>query len=1007
MDGSAEKRGPEVVMTVNSADQRERSNAPRRWVQTTLMFPHISSETEPKVDRRGNEGDEVYNDDEDGDFSCSQGKRRGRKRKGKGTHQNRASKKAKEKSPGKTTPKKKGMNNLIESGDASPSPIPNLKAMEKLTAEKSLQMVAGRKIHPLFASQKKLLGRSKKSISIGPIHVFERTQDDVVIDWKDWTIFEKTSIDTGCNPEGLFTSKFESNVGALCLDNFPGILSFSDSSFVRNKLSGQCINQDNDKLGMSLDELLDNNQLSKSSEGADILENSEPKHQRRLLQEGFVPSYHGCTIQPDNSLWADNYQPKSATEVCGNTESVKFMNEWLHLWRKRRSLSIKASDNIDNRNLQEDDEDFCESESDDDENRLKNILLVTGPIGDLADFKLAYVRPLSYSETVKEFDNEVIDLILMSDEEDSFGANGVSGKCDCDDSETDFDLDKLKPLILFEDVDISFPKDHGYIAAIQKIAKTAKWPMILTSNNNNLVLPNNLDRLELCFMMPSQEELLDHLTMVRQYALRRVHEKSRNKMKDLQYVSQQYRKSQNTYGLLLVDLETYHSVLPAIIPWDFPSQLSELVEKEIAKTLSMIEENSTLMEVMDEEFQNNMSKGLEVHNNEVHSIEAKEVMLSSNISRRTRKRKLDDIMSSDSKDGNFNKQLSLVSDKNVHHELFIKEDRRHLSHCPNMQNCTRTLTDKLLCSEIDKCEDRGFQCSETENNLQTDTGNCIDVCVPYIPATEIVNGMELFSRSVSRVNVAEATEVSVSGEFREDPLPVEEHKLVKTSDMLGGTCSITAGASLEEVVVNSQNEYDEVVSRGHPVMVDKCNCENFKRKSFSLGKFTNQVATDLVQESWEKLRGSHAELKLYVGSETKDVFKILKQTSRMSDLLSQADQLLSKWQVQDSLEMLMMPSENSVSVTWCDEQLQMATTISKHGFCLYAKEIDSIVSILGFEHRVDFGQETLAPSTITMALGRLLGHDAGTSWTSVYGKGSEISLSKCELPVKRSLGWMT
>ncbi|KAK8642852.1 hypothetical protein V6N13_012181 [Hibiscus sabdariffa] len=124
-------------MTVNSADQRERSNARRSWVQTTLMFPHISSETEPKVDRRGNEGDEVYNDDEDGDFSCSQGKRRGRKRKGKGTSRNRASKKAKEKSPRKTTPKKKGMNNLIESGDASSLPIPNLKAEEKLTAEVS------------------------------------------------------------------------------------------------------------------------------------------------------------------------------------------------------------------------------------------------------------------------------------------------------------------------------------------------------------------------------------------------------------------------------------------------------------------------------------------------------------------------------------------------------------------------------------------------------------------------------------------------------------------------------------------------------------------------------------------------------------------------------------------------------------------------------------------------------------------------------------------------------
>ena len=71
--------------------------------------------------------------------------------------------------------------------------------------------------------------------------------------------------------------------------------------------------------------------------------------------------------------------------MCGNTESVKFMSEWLHLWRERSFQAIKASNNIGKSNMQEDDEDFCESDFDseniDGEDSLKNVLLVTGPIG--------------------------------------------------------------------------------------------------------------------------------------------------------------------------------------------------------------------------------------------------------------------------------------------------------------------------------------------------------------------------------------------------------------------------------------------------------------------------------------------------------------------------------------------------------------------------------------------------------------------------------------------------
>ncbi|XVF64588.1 hypothetical protein PTKIN_Ptkin09bG0180600 [Pterospermum kingtungense] len=786
MDDSAEKKELEVMM-VNGTDQPERRSARRRLVQSTL-FPHKSPEIEPKVDQKANEC-EV--DNKDGE--C---------------------KEAKEKLPIKTTPKKKGMNNLLESEDTSPPPIPNLRLEAKLTAEENSQMFAGRKIHPFFTSWKAgkriqetagewkngcLLDRSNKGINIGPIHVFERTQDDVVLDWKHWAYSEKTS-DTGCSIGGLFTSVFESYVGALCLDNLPSVSHFSEKSFIENKLSDEYLIQGNDLLGTSLaipavlvDEQLESYQPSKSSEGDEQVhevaifsnvESSELEQQSRLLRE---------SIQPDNSLWTNKYQPKSAAEVCGNTESVKFMSEWLHLWRERSFPAIKACNSIDKSNMLEHDEDYCESDFDseniDGEDRPKVSLKLStsSHVSDLTiSGKSAAIHACAKEQGFKVLEMRKIHLVHM----EHLGNVSVMivrlavVKL------------KFKPLILFEDVDISFPEDRGFVAAIQQIAEKAKGPVILTSNGNNLVLPDNLDRLELCFTMPSQEELFHHLCMIcsaekasiqphlLEQLIKCCQGDIRKTIMHLQFwcQSKKYqkdRKLQKTYGLLLFNIEAGHAVLPTIVPWGFPSQLSELVEQEIANAVSMMEENLTLMEVMEEEFENNLSNGLGMNNKEIDGIEAKkEVILSRNIcihdcnefinpsytahdfhsssgtpvsfSRRTRRRNLDVVMSSDSEDEDLDKQPSLVSCKNVNGELFIKEDCRLLSDFPSMQNCVRPLTDELHCFEVEKLEDSGFQCSETTNNLEMETCKSADVSyVPessFFPETEIVEGMELSSR---------------------------------------------------------------------------------------------------------------------------------------------------------------------------------------------------------------------------------------------------------------------
>ena len=76
----------------------------------------------------------------------------------------------------------------------------------------------------------------------------------------------------------------------------------------------------------------------------------------------------------------------------------------------------------------------------------------------------------SNTTAVQGSDCEVIELIPLSDGEDSQNATGTPGKFTCKDNRTATDQSASKPLILFEDVDDILSEDHGLIATIQKLA---------------------------------------------------------------------------------------------------------------------------------------------------------------------------------------------------------------------------------------------------------------------------------------------------------------------------------------------------------------------------------------------------------------------------------------------------------------------------------------------------------------------------------------------------------
>lgn len=89
-----------------------------------------------------------------------------------------------------------------------------------------------------------------------------------------------------------------------------------------------------------------------------------------------------------------------------------------------------------------------------------------------------------YTTEVQGSANEVFELIPLSDEEEETqNKTRTPEKFVSRENGTSTDQTASKPLILFEDVDAILSEDHGLIATIQKLAETAKRPIILTSNS--------------------------------------------------------------------------------------------------------------------------------------------------------------------------------------------------------------------------------------------------------------------------------------------------------------------------------------------------------------------------------------------------------------------------------------------------------------------------------------------------------------------------------------------
>lgn len=631
---------------------------------------------------------------------------------------------------------------------------------------------------------------------------------------------------------------------------------------------------------------------------------------------------------------------------------------------------------------------------------------------------------LQESTAAKCLASELIELIPLSDDDSKDYIKGV-GEFEDIGSGSLSNQGEAKPLILLEDVDIIFLEDRGFISAIQEIADTGKGPIILTSNSSDPVLPDNLNRLQASFTRPSSMELLSHLykicasegVSIQPYLLERIihycHRDIRKTIMHLQFWCQGTRfrdKIQKKYGSLLFDIDAGHQILPVIMPWSFPSQLSEVVDKEITKSLLEME-TTCLLEASEGEFKKEeMQNGLDYQNYEDnYLLDAKKAaMMSRNgsiqdhnefaaefdaahecsdvsgtpipLSGKKHRRRLDMVVSSDSEDVPITKECSLVPNK---------DDGILSSHHQISPNYSSPLNG-LLYHMVDNTVEDYYPTSETAGGMHVNemSMSLTTSYVPesiFVPETEI-HDMELFPKMLSHGDGA-SPEVSMD-ELFQNVLAVEPnsfcsptHTVQETTAVLEDTCNVFNFSRLEGEGFSCHGHIENII-RGYPVM-DECSRVDFNESKF-VEKPELSVPGDSVHELWKQLRlgrldflGHHVPLP----PEKKETCQIVKLVHGMSHLISDSD-LLSSCRPQDMLETPTLMSEESDSFDWGGEQLQMASTIAQHGFSLIANDISTMGSQVGFGSNVDIVSEMLASATNTAALGKLLRHNMMESSSS-------------------------
>lgn len=238
-----------------------------------------------------------------------------------------------------------------------------------------------------------------------------------------------------------------------------------------------------------------------------------------------------------SSLWTEVYKPRSPQDVCGNVETVAFVNSWLESWRNkilgggnRRGKSKEADDDYDD----DDDDSWFQCDNGDDNDSkckaatLMSVLLLTGPLG-CGKTAAVYASATSHGFAVIELSSSDVrngalvkqkfgealeshrlpnwapGVKRTTKDDQASGVRGGDGRLG---RHRSGDAQPNLTLLLVEDVDVVFDGDRGLSSALVKLASTSKRPIILTSNKRRPILPPPLLKLTKEFKQPCTQALV-------------------------------------------------------------------------------------------------------------------------------------------------------------------------------------------------------------------------------------------------------------------------------------------------------------------------------------------------------------------------------------------------------------------------------------------------------------------------------------------------------------------
>ncbi|CAN6845605.1 unnamed protein product [Brassica oleracea var. botrytis] len=535
--------------------QTPRRNVRRKLVQSTLL-PHKSDDViEPSGDRKCDAREKEEGEGGDGDLCSSQGKKRRKKR-------NKASKKDVIESSGDRTCNAGNKEEEGEGGggDGGFCSSQGKKTRKQRTPKKNgasnNKMAKGNspgKSTPRKNATKNETLAANDHMNVSPS--LPNLRLEAKLRAENWTFTEQTST-TWSPHQPIKSDSITHRLKEFDLNEMPALShpDASDKAEVVDCEAHQAVNL--------------SNRVGGAADISHELQSISCRESKHMVSHNFLPEF---------------------LQVCGNTDSVKLMNEWLGQWHERGFQPSKDFLSSDEEKSQDADYKCSESDSDSEntgaEDHLKNVLLIVGPVG---SGKSAAIHACAKEQGFKILESNASECRSGAVVRQKFG-------------------EALKSYSLSRSLE---PLFNSCTDGNGQIVEKAKGHVVLTANDKNHGLPDNLERIKVRFSLPSTKELFTHLSSVCTAEEVKFNPGSleqlaifcggniRKAIMQLQFWFQskfnRARKAKNTANPYSFDHEAGHALLPKIITRDFPSQLFQYYE---TSKLSCVNEVSQSVDV--------------------------------------------------------------------------------------------------------------------------------------------------------------------------------------------------------------------------------------------------------------------------------------------------------------------------------------------------------------------------------------------------------------------------